>query len=491
MDQQALQKTAGAPETAQQLYEEGLVLIKHKHYADALSCFEQVVELDANHAEAWFRIGCCRSEIAKQKIEGTEETLYVDGEFELYEGAIDAYQKAIELQPDYTSARKYLAERFTCFGEMQIEDTEYPSDYMRAIEWYKQAIGVCPDLTDSYYKLARAYTFLMEAKEIHDWDDSILRDQAGIDTVDIVDARIETYQQLTRVQPGDAKAFFRLGVAHIDSIDSVIALCQDYGNESTDEIEAMRQWKHPDVHEVLKKAAGAFRSALRLKPDYVGAYYELAVACQGIGQLEEAVQAFKRAIVLGSTAHARLAKAYHDLGRQKFSGRNYTEAIEYYHSAIVTDSKYDEVYYDLGVANDETGQYELAILWYQRARSACGDPILRYNADHYESAKHGYAQVRDSYDYPDLHYRLGKAYHRIEQYEDAIEAYLVAIDRQIVIEEVYHEARYEIERNAVPIKQESKMQEYLKYLMPEPPQKPEWWDDVFKYKEAASRHEPL
>ena len=108
MDQQALQKTAGAPETAQQHYEEGLVLLKHKHYADALSCFERVIELGANHAEAWYRIGCCRSEIAKQKIESVEERLCAYEEFELYKGAIEAYQKAIELQPDYTCARRFL-----------------------------------------------------------------------------------------------------------------------------------------------------------------------------------------------------------------------------------------------------------------------------------------------------------------------------------------------------------------------------------------------
>ena len=245
MNQQPLQKTADTPETAQQLCEEGLVLMKHEHYADALSCFEQVLELDANHVEAWFRIGCCRSEIAKQKIEGTEETLYVDGEFELYEGAIEAYQKAIELQPDYTSPRRFLAELFTYFGEMQSEDTEYPSEYMRAIEWYKQAIEVYPDLTDSYYKLAEAYTFLMEGKEINDWDDSFLYDQTGIITVDIVEARIEIYQKLTEIQPDDAKAHYELGEAYRGSINPLIALSEDYGNETRDEIEAMKQGKTP------------------------------------------------------------------------------------------------------------------------------------------------------------------------------------------------------------------------------------------------------
>ncbi len=146
MDQQALQKTAGVPETAQQLHEEGLVLIKHKHYADALSCFEQVVELDANHAEAWFRIGCCRSELAKQKIEGTEETLYVDGEFELYEGAIEAYQKVIELPPNHSDARMSLGTLFYDFGVQGFESGMCDVyDYSKVIEWFKQAAKVNPD----------------------------------------------------------------------------------------------------------------------------------------------------------------------------------------------------------------------------------------------------------------------------------------------------------------------------------------------------------
>ena len=151
---------------------------------------------------------------------------------------------------------------------MQSEDTEYPSDRVRAIEWYKQAIEVCPDLTDSYYKLAWTYTLLMEDKEINDWDDSFLFDQTGIITVDIVEARIETYQKLTEIQPDDAKAYYELGEAYSGSIDSYITLSEDYGNETHDEIEAMKQGKH----DFLKKAIEAYRTAIGIKPDYADAY---------------------------------------------------------------------------------------------------------------------------------------------------------------------------------------------------------------------------
>lgn len=465
-DKQEKQET---PETAQKLHEKGLVLLKHKHYADALSCFEQVVELNANHTEAWYRIGCCRSEIAKQKIEGTEETLYVDGEFELYEGAIEAYQKVIELQPGYTSARRFLAELFTYFGEMQNGDAEYPSDYMRAIEWYKQAIEVYPNLTDSYYKLAEAYTILMQAKETNGWDDYILRDQAGIDTVDIMEARIETYQKLTEIQPDDAMAFHELGKAYIDSIDPYITMLEEYSNEPWDEIEAMKQDKHPTIRTILEKATQAYHTAIRIKPHYAEAYSALGEVCHRLGQFEEAIQAFKQSIVLDNTGRNNLARVYHQLGKQNFADGNYRRAIECYHNAIVTTLRDDhnEMYYDLAVAYHDAGRYELAIWTYRRVRSA-----YNYPSDLFRR-------------YPDLLYRLGTACHKCSCYQDAVDAYQEAIDYQTAMEEEYYQIDLWNCKDEYHKIHSSDPFEYPEFDYPE------WWEDVYQNLESASRNEPL
>ena len=176
-------------------------------------------------------------------------------------------------------------------------------------------------------------------------------------------------------------------------------------------------------------------------------HIELAESCQWIRQFDEAIRAFKQAIVLGNMAHENLAEIYHGFGKQNFAEENYTKAIECYHNAIVTDPKYNEVYYDLAVANDEVGNYELAILWYQRAKSSHGNP--------------------------DLQYRLAKACHRIGRYQEAVEAYERAIDCQRAIEEEYNQKSY-----------------YERYDS-EPPAGPEWWTEVNQNLEFASRHEPL
>ena len=320
-----------------------------------------------------------------------------------------------------------------------------------------------------------------------------IRDSINFDgTVGIAEARIETYQQLIEIQPNDARAYYELGNAHTRWIDPFITTAENYGNETSDEIEAMNQGKHPQIQGVLKKAIEAYRTAVRIKSDYKKAYYELAEACQRIGQFEEAIQAYKQAVVLGgkdyfSAPHRSLAEAYHGLGKQNFANANYIQAIGCYHSAMIADSGYDAVYYDLAVANDEAGRYELAILWYEDSAPS-RIKIVKPNS---EPTIRWYRDIRCSYHYLDLYYRMGKARHRIGRYQGAVEAYEKAIDLQIAIVDAYNEACYETETQAIDIEDKNKRQHFLQSFMPEPPEYPGWWDDIFQDKELARRHEPL
>ena len=56
---------------AERIYQDGLALMAHKYYANALSCFEQSIDLNPDCAQAWFQVGRCRSEVgptSKSKI---------------------------------------------------------------------------------------------------------------------------------------------------------------------------------------------------------------------------------------------------------------------------------------------------------------------------------------------------------------------------------------------------------------------------------------
>ncbi len=473
---------------AEQIYQDGLALMEHEYYANALACFEQVVDLTPNFAQAWFQIGNCRSKLAQRQIDNTEEYLYTDEVSERYEGAIEAYQKAIELQPDYPDARNSLAELFDYFGESQWGELECPSDYMRAIEWYRQAAEIDHDWAAAYHQIGQIYTLLMENCEDYD-----IKDQINFDgTLGIAGARIETYQQLIETQPDDARAYYELGEAYTRWINPFITMEENYGNGTSDEIQAMKQDKHPQIQGVLKKAIEAYRTAVRIKFDYRQAYYKLAETSQRISLFEEAIQAYKQAIVLGgkdyfSAPHRSLAEAYHGLGQQNFADGNYIQAIECYHSAMMVDSSYDAVYYDLAVANDEAGRYELAILWYEHSAPS----RIEIVKPSYEPTTRWYTDIRCSYRYLELYYRIGKARHRLGRYHDAIEAYQKAIDLQIAIVDAYNEACFEAETRAAIIEEENEKQYFLRYRMPEPPEYPEWWDDIVQNRKLAQRYEPL
>ena len=385
----------------------------------------------------------------------------------------------IGLQPDHSEARMSLGTLFYDLGNKQVDgDLEDVGSCWQAIEWFKQAAKVCPDWVNDcqiniHRQIGWAYFVLMEHVAIEGYDDDDLYQLIGVGMFDIAAARVENYERLTEFQLNDAKAFYELGEAYRGSIDPYITLSEDYGNETRDEIEAMKQGKHPEIRAVLEKAKKAYRTAIGIKPYYAEAYSALGEVYHRLGQFEEAIQAFKQAIVLDNKGRNNLAGAYHELGKQYFAGGNYMQAIECYNNAIVTAFRDDhnEVYYDLALADDEVENYELAILWYQRVRSTHAN--LRHDTRHYESVIYGCTRIEDSYEYPDFHYRLGKAYHRISNYQDAVKAYGTAINRQIAIEEEYD--------------RKSNFERYDS----DPPARPEWWTEIYQNYESASRNEPL
>jgi len=67
--------------------------------------------------------------------------------------------------------------------------------------------------------------------------------------------------------------------------------------------------KYNEKH--FDEAVSAFRECLRLDPKYVGAAYNLGLAYEGLGKIDEAIEAYKAAIAAANGADA---KPYFDLG---------------------------------------------------------------------------------------------------------------------------------------------------------------------------------
>ncbi len=128
-------------------------------------------------------------------------------------------------------------------------------------------------------------------------------------------------------------------------------------------------------------------------------YFKLAYEKQGRGELEEAIDCYRKSIELFPTAeaHTLLGWAY------SFRG-SYDEAIQECRKAIEIDPEYGNPYNDIGSYLIEKGDLDLALPWLEKALQA-----RRY----------------DNYCYP--HYNMGRIWERKGDWNKAMSSYRQAL----------------------------------------------------------------
>ena len=143
-----------------------------------------------------------------------------------------------------------------------------------------------------------------------------------------------------------------------------------------------------------------------------GEFFEQAYERQKKGDLDEAVELYKKSIQAYPTA-----EAYTFLGwTYSFMGR-YDDAIAECRRAIDVDPDFGNPYNDIGSYLIELGSLDEAIPWLEKATRA-----PRY----------------ESYCFP--HYNLGRVYERKHDWKRAKECYLASLD---------HNPRYALARTAL------------------------------------------
>ncbi|MDC3205786.1 tetratricopeptide repeat protein, partial [Paracoccaceae bacterium] len=113
----------------------------------------------------------------------------------------------------------------------------------------------------------------------------------------------------------------------------------------------------------LENAVEAYNKALSIKPDYADAYYNMGNALKEQGKLDEAIEAYTKAISLKPD----YADAYYNMGIALREQGKLEEAMQAYTEVLSLKPDYAEAYYSMGNTLQEQGKIDKAIEAYDKA----------------------------------------------------------------------------------------------------------------------------
>ena len=334
------------PEYAEAHYNLGKLLQKMGKYNEAIECYKKATILKPNLSVAFNNLG---------------SLLYMCGN--LIESEAN-FKKAIELNPNFSKSYHGLAVTLQEIGRID-----------EALICFKKAIEIDPDNSIHYFGLGSVLTALGK------------KDQAEIN-----------FTKAIKLNPNFAEAYLNLGV--IKQIDKIfdeaeinykkaIELKPDYAEAYNNyahilqERGAVTEFQEGKLEEAehlynhrTKHAEINYKKAIQLRPDYVEAYYNLAILMMQFEKFDKAEENYKKAIKLKpdyAEAHNNLGVILKNLGK-------IDEALECYKKAIELKPDFNEAYNNLGGLLHDLDKSDEALECYKKAIEIKPDFLEAINA---------------------------------------------------------------------------------------------------------------
>lgn len=262
------------------------------------------------------------------------------------EEAIDSYDRAIRLDPDYAEAHYSKAVALQAQNRLA-----------EALLSYDRAIRAKPDYADAYYYRASLL------QKLNRFDDAIA-----------------TLDQALALKPNFAEAHYNRGNAlsavkrwteAIASYDRAIGLKPSF---------AEAHFNKGNAFVSLAQHAEALQSydrAVALNPAYIEAHGNRAITLKNLKRFEEALRSFDRIIELklgSASAHNNRGNALREL-------RRLDEAIQGYDRAIAINADYAEAHWNKGLCLLAHGRFEegFPLYEYRKKIGAIGQKYPSYD----------------------------------------------------------------------------------------------------------------
>ena len=240
--------------------------------------------------------------------------------------AVENYEDAIAIKPDYAKAHFNLAGCLHDLGQMEA-----------AVKSYKKTLEIEPDYAEAYNNLGNVFQELKQG-----------------------DSAIQSYKKALKIKPDYVAAQYSLGISQQDlgQLDEAVKSYKSALKLKPDFVEAHNNlgitfFKLHQLDEAMK----CYKKALVFNPDFADAFNNIGIVLLDLGQLNEAVKSYKAALKLKpdfAEAHYNLGVVFQDLERLD-------EAFISYKAAIVLQPDYADAHYNLGILFHNTDQLEMAI----------------------------------------------------------------------------------------------------------------------------------
>ncbi|MFQ5483440.1 MAG: tetratricopeptide repeat protein, partial [Nitrospinaceae bacterium] len=412
------------------LFNEGMMLMVRGHNVTALGVFTRICESDPEAYPAHYFLG------------------YVCGSMGKHKQEIECYRKALRLRPEYPQihldtacALRTLGNEGKAYVEMK-KAVSLAGDFALLDHWLtfsSDHFGRYQDIYGSEEKVQA------EKSRCVAWAYYLLGNafvEYGLHA-----AARNAFKNAVRVDPGFARAHYQLGTLHIKKLRNPKRAAKHLEKAENLFLEQGKLYRAGLAHQLLhpqdaptepdkaaddwikeglrlhqlgryQAAVGAYKMAIRFRPHFAEAYYDLGIAFgsledQGMDTLESAIGALKHAIRLNPDfihAYTALGAAYLRCGR-------YPEAVELLEQGALLEPDNPNLFYYLGTAYRMIRDFEQAVKALEQAAAQAPDSVhARFHlglalldAERYEEAAAALREaLRVKPDLADAHFLLGQ-----------------------------------------------------------------------------------
>jgi tetratricopeptide (TPR) repeat protein len=301
--------------TAEEYIEKGNNNYHKSEFEKAIEAYKKAIEINPDSDMAYSNMGSAYAGLKK------------------FEEAIEACKKAIEIDPDSDGAHHNIGLAYYNLGKFE-----------RAIEAYKKAIEIKPDSYMAYCNMGLAYDKLGELKEAIKAHKKAIEFNSNIDkaycgmghayaSLDKLKEAIEAYKKAIEIKPDSDMAYCNMGSA--------------YGKSGK-----------------FKEAIEAFKKAIEFNSNIDKAYCGIGLSYDKLGEFKEAIEAFKKAIEFNSNNDNAY---YNNMGLVYLKLSGFKEAIEAFKKVIQFNSNSDVAYDGMGLAYLKLGKFKEAMEAYKKA----------------------------------------------------------------------------------------------------------------------------